>query len=1181
MSTQNIAVKTASADNAADVMVEFKIHFFDDSPHNSEGLDEDRVQFRLVSAGTKQNGQDFLTNFPAEDFSGLSIENDGEEGQVQGLLPYPYYRGAGMNFSPQQYSIEMLNIDQMKVSALVFDWDQTLTTTNGMVLGGENDLVSCLTKLKENGWIPNSWDIQTLAKFYLHDPSNPNRVENLADFLQYAQDEKEIPIFILTANSLGNPPKNQILHEIIYNACGVNIPVEHIIRAGYSHGAEVLPNGTKADVIHNIIIPIVDAHWDAIEDGAQDVQSGGGARRKTHLRRYGYRRGGGRRKTRKQRGGVIDLLQQGEMMQNSTYITGEKINKIIQFLHLHFSESPSGLGALVPLLPYEMMQNSTYITGGKINKIIKFLHLRFSKSLSGLGPLVPLLPYEMMQNSTYITGGKINKIIKLLNNITTPRKKPPKSARKTGKYSKKRHPPPTDDGGGGNNSDDWKGEMPLFHNIKGGKRRKTRKQRGGVKFGARVNRPANGWSASDFNDGEIILISSIFSRIGGAIGQPMTLLQGQVSGTGRTPGGILLVNFTQNLGGWAGDVDNLTQYSIKDVWYEENSARYQRQKKPPKSAMKTSGKHSKKRHPPPTDDGGGGNTYDTMGLGRLFSQAGGKRRRTRKKRGGAPFGDFNVGLRVLLTAEGIAYESYTTFDVSDWIGTVIYSNDDPVPEVEVRWDNHDGFIKNEFYSNVNMSGGDFLPIKFIYKQKKRPKSARKKPKNPSKGKRSTRPPVIPTNILGEHIPSSFNHPPPKGGRRKTRKKRGGVYTGPGGDIFKVGGIVKFSRVAFDFWGISATNLVNDAQLFNELRGIITIANNNRVVVKWPNGRSQIYHDRNLGHAPNSYPTTHIIPVANPQSGPELHGGRRRRKTRKKRGGVTIRNLGRDFNKNDFKVGQKIDIHPKPGRWTGHPSWRNNLTVMRVENEYLVWSRAARRGEFRGITPFQSIDAVRPSVVRPSGKKPPKSARKSGKPSKGPTSTGDGGRNNSDDWKGEMPLFHNIKGGERKKTRKQHGGKLYEMIFKTMNGAEIKLKFSSRPVVKRGETKFIIMRDTTVKELFEIIAKHLNVLHKEKLLPFPVPKGGHTLTLITKVGDTPTKFTLGEIEITRHDGFRAVGLVNDHIEGRGLDLLKGETIVYIEGPSASWPSRPFHYINGGRRKTRKQRSENKYPSRLIF
>ena len=137
------------------------------------------------------------------------------------------------------------------------------------------------------------------------------------------------------------------------------------------------------------------------------------------------------------------------------------------------------------------------------------------------------------------------------------------------------------------------------------------------------------------------------------------------------------------------------------------------------------------------------------------------------------------------------------------------------------------------------------------------------------------------------------------------------------------------------------------------------------------------------------------------------------------------------------------------------------------------------------------------------------------------------------------------GKGRKKT--QRGGKEdKEMIFKTMNGAEIKLNFSPRR--GRPRTPAPITRDTTVKELFEIIAKHLNVLHKEKRLPFPVPKAGHTLTLITNAPGTDWggtgQFRLQDIDIRWRAGRRIVGRVDHHIEGRGLDLLKGETIVYI-------------------------------------
>ena len=56
-------------------------------------------------------------------------------------------------------------------------------------------------------------------------------------------------------------------------------------------------------------------------------------------------------------------------------------------------------------------------------------------------------------------------------------KKRPKSAMKTsGKRSEKQ--PPADEGGGGDDgSRDWKGEMPLFHDIKGGRKRKRKTRR--------------------------------------------------------------------------------------------------------------------------------------------------------------------------------------------------------------------------------------------------------------------------------------------------------------------------------------------------------------------------------------------------------------------------------------------------------------------------------------------------------------------------------------------------------------------------------------------------------------------------------------------------------------------------------------------------------------------------------
>ena len=66
------------------------------------------------------------------------------------------------------------------------------------------------------------------------------------------------------------------------------------------------------------------------------------------------------------------------------------------------------------------------------------------------------------------------------------------------------------------------------------------------------------------------------------------------------------------------------------------------QPKRPKSARKTSGKRSKKKD-------------EKKGIYLPLTLVGGKRRKTRKKRGGAPFGDFIVGDIVQLTPAGIEF----------------------------------------------------------------------------------------------------------------------------------------------------------------------------------------------------------------------------------------------------------------------------------------------------------------------------------------------------------------------------------------------------------------------------------------------------------------------------------------------------------------------------------------------
>ena len=151
----------------------------------------------------------------------------------------------------------------------------------------------------------------------------------------------------------------------------------------------------------------------------------------------------------------------------------------------------------------------------------------------------------------------------------------------------------------------------------------------------------------------------------------------------------------------------------------------------------------------------------------------------------------------------------------------------------------------------------------------------------------------------------------------------------------------------------------------------------------------------------------------------LSGGRR--KTRKKRGGV--KTYSKDFNKDDFEVGQKIDIRRKQSNYVKEFDWWENLTVVRVGNSKLYWAVFAWDPlastvraqvaedtycpEMGGLhervfqTDYNSIHSVRYHGM---GKRP-KSARKtSGKRSK-----------KKDEKKGiYLPLT--LVGGKRRKTR---------------------------------------------------------------------------------------------------------------------------------------------------------------------
>ena len=112
--------------------------------------------------------------------------------------------------------------------ALVFDWDKTLTLRNG----GYNGTLSLETQAKLLG---EGWDTKKLAKWYLHDPDDATRIENLSSFFRAAQ-TAEVPIFILTKNSLGKSDmfggNRKLLSDILKEGLNLErapVPPQNII----------------------------------------------------------------------------------------------------------------------------------------------------------------------------------------------------------------------------------------------------------------------------------------------------------------------------------------------------------------------------------------------------------------------------------------------------------------------------------------------------------------------------------------------------------------------------------------------------------------------------------------------------------------------------------------------------------------------------------------------------------------------------------------------------------------------------------------------------------------------------------------------------------------------------------------------------------------------------------------
>ena len=255
-----------------------QIYFFDDKQHNDPNRHNSNlnINFVRISATTAQSGErnEDHDNYFRNNFR-LSHEDDeaaanGEEdkfalleelpGGPTGLSPYPHYEGSGFHVedgdivgefitkhSPR-YDIvqETMTINLDNTKALIFDWDQTMTLTNGMIpfiYDQDQTLDQQLARIQEmpGGGCAN-WTTESLARYYLHDPDDPFRIYNLRFFFEAVQ-AREIPVFILTANNLPDV-RPLIIPQILKAALNLTVPVERTISAG-----------NKSAAIRDIILP--------------------------------------------------------------------------------------------------------------------------------------------------------------------------------------------------------------------------------------------------------------------------------------------------------------------------------------------------------------------------------------------------------------------------------------------------------------------------------------------------------------------------------------------------------------------------------------------------------------------------------------------------------------------------------------------------------------------------------------------------------------------------------------------------------------------------------------------------------------------------------------------------------------------------------------------------------------
>ena len=142
-----------------------------------------------------------------------------------------YFPKSGVKTS---HLVDLANdINENKVSAIVFDFDKTLQLFEGALVGPSKTLDEMLVLLKTNNLAPEKWTKEDLATFILHDVTDENRINNLRITLNLAEN-KGIPIFIITNNDIPRSNQNGVLTDL-FEFLGATVGEDKILGGGTSY----------------------------------------------------------------------------------------------------------------------------------------------------------------------------------------------------------------------------------------------------------------------------------------------------------------------------------------------------------------------------------------------------------------------------------------------------------------------------------------------------------------------------------------------------------------------------------------------------------------------------------------------------------------------------------------------------------------------------------------------------------------------------------------------------------------------------------------------------------------------------------------------------------------------------------------------------------------------------------